>query len=95
MQMQPPSPYLAASNLACRRGDRLLFRKLTLTMEAGSALHITGANGTGKTTLMREISNYEIEGFPVHVRVVHVEQEVIKYITLLYLSHYNAILLIL
>jgi heme exporter protein A len=44
---------LRASNLACRRGDRVLFRKLGLNLEIGEALHITGANGTGKTTLMR------------------------------------------
>lgn len=44
---------LRASNLACRRGDRVLFRKLSFSLEAASALHITGANGTGKTTMMR------------------------------------------
>jgi len=49
----PSAPYLAASSLACRRGDRLLFRKLSFIVKAGEALHITGANGTGKTTLMR------------------------------------------
>ncbi|MEP1420377.1 MAG: heme ABC exporter ATP-binding protein CcmA [Erythrobacter sp.] len=53
MQVQLPSPKLAATNLACRRGDRLLFRKLSFALEGGEALHITGANGTGKTTLMR------------------------------------------
>jgi len=30
----------------------------------------------GKTTLMRHISNYELPDFPIHLRVVHVEQEV-------------------
>lgn len=59
MQAQQPSstaPSLAASSLACRRGDRLLFRKLSFTVKAGEALHITGANGTGKTTLMRVLT---------------------------------------
>lgn len=56
MQAQPPTPSLVASSLACRRGDRLLFRKLSFTLDAGEALHITGANGTGKTTLMRCLS---------------------------------------
>lgn len=47
---------LSAKNLACRRGDRLLFRRLSFTLDAGEALHITGANGIGKTTLMRNLA---------------------------------------
>lgn len=47
---------LRASNLACRRGDRILFRKLSFSLAGGGALHITGANGTGKTTLMRTVA---------------------------------------
>jgi heme exporter protein A len=48
--MQAPSPSLTADNLACRRGDRLLFRRLSFALEAGAACHMTGANGAGKTT---------------------------------------------
>ncbi|MBU7581168.1 MAG: heme ABC exporter ATP-binding protein CcmA [Porphyrobacter sp.] len=51
--MQAPSPVLAAENLACRRGERLLFRRLSFRLEAGMACHVTGANGAGKTTLIR------------------------------------------
>lgn len=51
--MQATSPSLIAENLACRRGDRLLFRRLSFTLEAGAACHVTGANGAGKTTLIR------------------------------------------
>lgn len=47
---------LSANNLACRRGDRLLFRGLSLGIGAGEALHVTGANGTGKTTLIRALA---------------------------------------
>jgi len=54
--MQPSRPSLTANSLACRRGDRLLFRKLSFELGAGEALHITGANGTGKTTLMRALA---------------------------------------
>ena len=43
-------------DLACRRGDRLLFRKLSFALGKGEALHITGANGIGKTTLMRALA---------------------------------------
>lgn len=44
---------LAAKDLACRRGDRLLFAGLAFTLEPGSALHVTGPNGTGKSSLIR------------------------------------------
>lgn len=54
--MQAPSPYLAAENLACRRGERLLFRRLSFRLEAGAACHVTGANGAGKTTLIRALA---------------------------------------
>ena len=47
---------LKALDLACRRGDRLLFRKLGFSLGEGEALHVTGANGTGKTTLMRALA---------------------------------------
>ena len=54
--MQAPSPFLAADNLACRRGERLLFRKLSFRLEAGMACHMTGQNGAGKTTAIRALA---------------------------------------
>lgn len=54
--MQAPLPFLAAEDLACRRGDRLLFRRLSFRLEAGAACHVTGANGAGKTTLIRALA---------------------------------------
>ncbi|MEL7198989.1 MAG: heme ABC exporter ATP-binding protein CcmA [Pseudomonadota bacterium] len=55
--MQAPSaPFLRAHDLACRRGDRILFRSLSLDLAVGDALHITGANGMGKTTLIRSLA---------------------------------------
>jgi len=47
---------LRAEGLACRRGDRLLFRGLSLELNEGQALHVTGANGSGKTTLIRTLA---------------------------------------
>lgn len=44
---------LAATDLACRRGDRLLFHGLLLALGPGEALHVTGANGMGKSSLLR------------------------------------------
>lgn len=51
-----PSPALAARDLACQRGDRLLFRRLSFALQAGDACHVTGANGAGKTTLIRALA---------------------------------------
>ena len=44
---------LAATGLACFRGDRLLFRDLDLNVDGGRALQVRGPNGCGKTTLLR------------------------------------------
>jgi len=44
---------LAAIDLACRRGDRLLFRGLGLNLPGGAALQLTGTNGIGKSSLIR------------------------------------------
>lgn len=47
------TPSLAVTDLACRRGDRLLFRGVGFTLAPGDALHLAGANGIGKSSLIR------------------------------------------
>ena len=54
MQAEPPA--LSAHDLACRRGERLLFRRLSFALASGAACHVTGANGAGKTTLIRAMA---------------------------------------
>ena len=44
---------LIARSIACRRGDRLLFRGVFASTSAGDGLHIAGPNGTGKSSLIR------------------------------------------
>lgn len=44
---------LETRQLACQRGDRLLFRRLDLVAGPGELLRIGGANGSGKTSLLR------------------------------------------
>jgi len=44
---------LEASDLELWRGERRLFSQLSFTLAAGELLHITGANGCGKTSLLR------------------------------------------
>lgn len=44
---------LAAHDLACRRGDRVLFAKLSFALDSGAALQLAGSNGIGKSSLIR------------------------------------------
>jgi heme exporter protein A len=44
---------LQARNLACKRGRRLLFSQLHITLPAGSVTWLRGTNGSGKTSLLR------------------------------------------
>jgi heme exporter protein A len=47
---------LALHDLACLRGDRLLFEGLSATLAPGEALLVTGSNGAGKSSLLRVIA---------------------------------------
>jgi heme exporter protein A len=44
---------LSARSLACRRGRRLLFSGIDLRLGRGSISRLCGANGSGKTSLLR------------------------------------------
>ena len=46
---------LTADNLVGVRGERLLFEKLNFKCSNGTVLYLQGANGTGKTTLLRTL----------------------------------------
>ena len=48
-----PACRLAALDLACRRGDRVLFRGVGFALAPGDALHLAGPNGIGKSSLIR------------------------------------------
>ena len=49
---------LTAENLACARGDKTLFESLNFRVGAGQALAVEGANGAGKTSLLRMIAGF-------------------------------------
>ena len=44
---------LIVADLACQRGDRRLFSGLSFRVEPGRALVVQGANGSGKSSLLR------------------------------------------
>jgi heme exporter protein A len=46
------SAILTSQDLTCCRGEQQLFANLNFTVAAGQALHITGANGSGKSSLL-------------------------------------------
>ena len=52
----PFSVTLKAHDVACDRGGRRLFEGLSFDLAPGDALLVQGPNGTGKTSLMRQIA---------------------------------------
>ncbi len=68
------------SNLAIRRGPRLLFENATFSVFRGERVGITGANGCGKSSLLSlvrgelhaDVGNFEMPG---NLAVAHVAQE--------------------
>lgn len=44
---------LSAHGLGCRRGERVLFRDLSFSIAAGEVCVVRGANGSGKSSLLR------------------------------------------
>ena len=46
---------LEVVDLACERGERRLFTNLNFALQAGELLYVHGANGCGKTTLLRTL----------------------------------------
>ena len=46
---------LSAENITLFRGDRCLFRDVSFALESGESLVLEGANGSGKTSLMKAV----------------------------------------
>ena len=49
---------LTIEKLACVRGSRRLFEGLSFSVKAGQALALEGANGAGKTSLLRLLAGF-------------------------------------
>jgi heme exporter protein A len=49
---------LTIEKLTCLRGERRLFDGLSFSLKAGQALAVEGANGAGKTSLLRMVAGF-------------------------------------
>ncbi len=82
-----------ADNLSLIRGQRLLFKELSFTLQQGQAIHLIGHNGSGKTSLFKVLTGMlspntgSIELFGK----TFAEFEHKDYEKLLYLGHQTAI----
>ncbi|MDD2923772.1 cytochrome c biogenesis heme-transporting ATPase CcmA [Rhodoferax sp.] len=84
---------LTFSKLGCTRGGRQLFKNVDCTLTAGHWLYVAGANGVGKTSLLRMVCGLaSIEsgdilwnGIPIHKQPDSYRRD------LCYLGHLNAL----
>jgi heme exporter protein A len=84
---------LAAEGLALTRGNRPLFSDVSLAIEAGEALVLRGANGSGKTSLLRILAGLTVPDGGV-IRWAGVAMRGLNAVrrhNTLYLGHTNAL----
>lgn len=84
---------LSASQLSCIRGDRLLFSGLNIRLTPGRALQIAGANGSGKTSLLKILCGLLIpdEGEIFWGGHNILQQQHVFFNDVLYLGHANGV----
>ena len=61
--MADTAPLLAAHELGLTRGGRDLFKSLSFAVTEGQLVQLEGANGAGKTSLMRILAGLSRYGF--------------------------------
>lgn len=54
--MTASNALLTLDQATCRRGGRVLFQNLSLSLGEGDVIHLAGPNGAGKTSLLRVIA---------------------------------------
>jgi heme exporter protein A len=87
------TPSLTFSKLACTRGGRQLFKNVDCRLEAGHWLYVAGANGVGKTSLLRMVcglASIEAGDILWNDTSIHSQAEAYRQ-DLCYLGHLNAL----
>lgn len=86
-------PTLSFTELGCSRGERQLFRGVNCALASGRWLYVTGANGAGKTSLLRMVCGLApIESGQILWNGVPIQsQRDAYYQDLFYLGHANAL----
>eukprot|EP01083_Nonionella_stella_P113538 334754_1 len=56
-------------------GATPLLTNTQIKLISGHKYGLVGKNGSGKTTLLKAMATYQMEGFPVHIRMAYVKQE--------------------
>ena len=84
---------LEISNLACSRGDHRLFSGLSFKLHFGQIMQVQGANGSGKTSLLRTLCGFitpdEGDIFWRGEKISELDED--YYAEVMYLGHLNAI----
>ena len=84
---------LSTHDLACQRGDRLLFSGLQMDLHAGQLLLVQGGNGRGKTSFLRLLSGLsqpEAGEVRWNGESIHRTRETYHQ-TMVYLAHTNGV----
>ena len=84
---------LEVSNLGCVRGDHRLFTGLSFSLSDGELMQVQGANGSGKTSLLRTLCGFIMpESGEICWRGSDIRELEEDYCAeLVYLGHLNAI----
>ena len=88
-----PPLALEARGLTCERGERLLFSELNLAVDHGQMIQLEGANGSGKTSLLRILCGLAqpIDG-EIYWNGTSTRKQRLEFLAnVAYLSHYNGI----
>lgn len=84
---------LEVVDLACERGERLLFAHLSFALEVGALIQIEGRNGAGKTSLLRILCGLAQPSSGItHWRGDDIHRYRQKFLSeLLYLGHHHGV----
>ncbi len=82
MSISSVAPLLVAEGLSLERGGRQLFHDLSFTVSPGQLIQVGGANGAGKTSLLRILAGLSRYGF---------EGRLHREVPVLYLGHASAV----